>query len=190
MKIYFPSSSSGSRSNCNVKVLYLPSTCGEEPPVDKFSGREIVYVPIHPNSGKVAWKNPVPPWLVEWVADAMAANKECKWSICGFSRGAAWAALLAAKFRFERVLLIAPYVWPCLSPEDRGQMRLELPKYGQTLAIVFGSLDYYQACDLFEAIRSVCVRIDFEGVDHEGSKKKALVYWQGLLPPSDSNGTC
>ena len=95
----------------------MPGTKSELPPEDQFSGREIVYVPIHVNHGRKPWKNPVPDWLVPWLAEAQAADKECKWSICGYSRGAAWGAVVAADpwLTFSRVLLIGPYVLPCLS---------------------------------------------------------------------------
>ena len=165
-------------------VLYLHSTQGEQPPVRAFQGSEIVYAPQFKSYGRSPWKNNVPDWLLNWVAEAQADDASCQWSLFGFSRGAAWGAILAAdvNVRFHRVLLVAPYVLPCLSNSDRQKLEMRLPMYKHNLYITFGSTDPWKPCTLIQTIQQNCHNMVFEGLGHEESLAKAAQkLWRGLV---------
>ena len=169
-------------------VLYLHGTGGEQPPVRAFQGSEIVYAPQFTNHGKKKWTNDVPDWLLKWVAKAQVDDASCQWCLFGFSRGAAWGAILAADVNvtFHRVLLVAPYVLPSLSTNDRQKLETRLPKYKHNLYIAVGSKDVWKpyTIALLEAIHidpndPLIQTIVFEGVDHwESLEKAAQKLWK------------
>ena len=178
--VYIPS---GIRADTRV-VLYLPSTHCEEAPISDFQGSEIVYAPQFTNHGRHPWKNAVADWLLNWVAEAQVDDPSRRWSLFGFSRGAAWGAILALDVRltFHRVLLVAPYVLPSCSDHDRHKLTVKLPKYGHDLCIVFGTADPWQPCILIKTIQQTCRNMIFEGLGHEASMAKGVQeLWTGLV---------
>lgn len=188
IKMYIPSGI-GAPTNTRCAVLYLASTTGEEAPIQNFQGREIVYAPQFTNHGRYAWKNGVPDWLVNWVAETQVNDASCRWSLFGFSRGAAWGALLAAdvQLRFHRVLLVAPYVLPSCSPDDRHKLTARLPMYERNLLIAFGSADStkLEVISLIQEIQQTSGRTavcEFEGLGHKASLARAVQeFWRGLF---------
>ena len=186
IKMYIPSGIDAPMIDTRRAVLYLASTKGEEAPIQNFQGSEIVYAPQFTSHGRHPWKNGVPDWLVNWVAETQANDVSCRWSLFGFSRGAAWGGLLAAdvRLRFHRVLLVAPYVLPSCSADDRLQLKARLPMYERNLLIVFGSADPWQPCSLIQEIKQTSGSRVFEGLGHEASLAKAVQeLWLGLFFP-------
>ena len=167
-------------------VLYLASTIGEEAPIENFTGNEIVYVPQFTNHGRKPWKNDVPAWLPNWVAAAQKNDAENTWSLFGFSRGAAWGAILAADVRlnFHRVALVAPYVLPSYNhdPGHRKKLTDRLPLYRHNLCIAFGTEDTWKPCSLIEGVKRTCSHTVFQGLGHKASLAKGVQeLWTGLL---------
>lgn len=165
-------------------VLYLASTQGEEAPTSAFEGSEIVYAPQVTNHGRKPWKNDVPDWLLNWVAQAQVNDVSCQWCLCGVSRGAAWGAILAADVRltFRRCLLVAPYVLPSCSDRCRGMLTVRLPTYKKNLCIAFGSADPWQPCNVFQQIQQSCRSRVFEGLGHDESIRQGVQdLWKGLM---------
>ena len=113
-------------------VVYLPATgeAGSGIPLDmgKFTGREIVFSPIVYNTSKCPWKNEVPEWIEGWILTMMQRlNTDAKWSLVGFSRGAAWGLKLSSRIEeFKLVLLVAPYLLPRWSDEEKAQIENRL----------------------------------------------------------------
>ena len=191
IKVYIPSAYP--LSHTRRAVLYLAGTTCEEAPIRAFHGSEIVYAPQFTNHGRYPWKNGVPDWLLNWVAEAQVDDASCRWSLFGFSRGAAWGAILAADVRltFHRVLLVAPYVLPSCSDSDRHKLTVNLPMYRRgaggpgfrdDLCIASGSEDPWPPCVFFlPTIQQTCRSIVFEGVGHPASLAKGVELWNNLL---------
>ena len=162
-------------------VLYLASTADEKAPIMAFTGNEIVYVPQFTNYGR-PWRNPFPEWLAEWVENRQADDASLTWSLFGFSRGAAWGAILAARVRFHRVVLVAPYVLP--SRGDHEAIYKNLAKYNGNLYITVGSEDYWKkwTTGMIEATKGTCPHMELEGVGHEGSLRPSVHHlWKDFL---------
>jgi hypothetical protein len=184
INMYIPFAARAETTQNRRVVLYLSSTVCEDAPISDFHGTEIVYAPKFINCGRKPWKNAVPDWLLNWVAEAQVDDPSCRWSLFGFSRGAAWGTILADDVRltFHRVLLVAPYVLPSCSDVDRHKLTVKLPMYGGDLCIAFGSADPWKACSLFQAIQQTCRSKVFEGIGHQTSLAKAVQeLWEGLI---------
>jgi len=182
LMVYIPD---GIRTSADDRVvLYLPSTRCEEAPISAFQG-EIVYAPQFTNTGRRghAWKNAVADWLGNWVAEAQAYHP-AQWSLFGFSRGAAWGSILAIDVRlaFHRVLLVAPYVLPSCSEQEKDTLTKRLPQYGTNLCIVFGTADPWPVDPLIQRIQDTCRSINFPDLGHEASMTKGVQeLWRGLV---------
>ena len=182
IKLYIPSG--GIDTKKKIAVLYLGSTVGEEAPLRNFQGSETVIAPQFTNHGRYPWKNGVPDWLVKWVSEIQVKDASCQWSLFGFSRGAAWGALLAAdaRLQFHRVLLVAPYVLPSRSHEDECKLKARLPMYKGNLLIAFGSADPWPPFSLIQEIIKTSRHRVFDGAGHEASLAKAVQEcWPGLF---------
>ena len=168
----------------DVAVLYLSSTLGEGPPITRFHGIETVYFLQYTNTGRAPWKNDVPLGLLAWVADAQREDTSCRWCVYGESRGAAWAAILAAdvKLVWSRVLLVAPYVLPKRCPQD---LSVRLPGYGKTVCVAVGEQDTWRPyTDRFLddcAIRGTCCIQVFPYLGHDESLRRGKEMWPELL---------
>jgi len=92
--------------------------------------------------------------------------------------------MLAAELRlnFLRDHLVAPYVLPSCSDDDRRKLTVKLPMYGGDLYIAFGSADPWKACSSIQAIQQTCRSKVFEGIGHKTSLAKGVQeLWQGLI---------
>ena len=173
IKMFVPRRRESDRSIQHV-VLYLASADKVEPSVSDFTGSEIVYVPEFVSYGPQPFKNEVPGWLIDWIMQKQAGDTS-RWSLVGFSRGAAWGAIVAADARltFHRVLLVGPYILPQSKREQGFIERLvtTLPKYNHKLCIVFGSADPWQPCDLVRRIQdtSGCLSYLYPGLGQKES---------------------
>ena len=166
-------------------VLYLPSTTGEFPPIAKCQGEQ-VYMPLITNTG-TPWKNTPPDWLSTWVAKVQVDAPRCRWSLVGFSRGAAWALILAANERlnFHRVLVVAPYAFPSCTHHERENI---IAAFGRrrpgTFCVAFGSKDQWQPDKMMNMIKKGLQthlwRI-LEDANHETSLERAMdELWDGV----------
>ena len=175
IKMFVPRRRESDRSIQHV-VLYLASADKVEPSVSDFTGSEIVYVPEFASygPGRQHFKNEVPGWLIDWIMQKQAEDTS-RWSLVGFSRGAAWGAIVAvdARLTFHRVLLVGPYILPQSKREQGFIERLvtTLPKYNHKLCIVFGSADPWQPCDLVRRIQdtSGCLSYLYPGLGQKES---------------------
>ena len=127
-----------------------------------------------------------PGWLLDWLAAEQDDEQISRWAFCGFSRGAAWGAILAADVRlnFHRVLLAAPYVLPSYNHGPGHRMRLteRLPLYGHNLCIAFGTEDPWKPCSLIEGVQRTCIHKVFQGLGHEATlAKRVQECWNELL---------
>jgi len=186
IKMFVPRRQESDRSIQQV-VLYLASTDKVEPPVSDFTGSEIVYVPEFVSHGRAPWRNGVPDWLIDWIKEKQAEDIS-QWSLVGFSRGAAWGAIVAADARlaFHRVLLVAPYILPRSTHEPGFMERLEkiLRKYNKRLRIVFGSEDTWRPCELVQRIQdtSGCISDSYIGLGHtESFYEASRTLWCALF---------
>ena len=182
IKVYIPSATPAANTRRKV-VLYLSSTTCEEAPIYDFQGSEVVCAPQFENSGRAAWRNEVPDWLVNWAIEAQAADNS-RWSLFGFSRGACWGAAIAADVRlhFHRVALVAPYILPRWSEEQTSQLCVRLRQKGNNLCIAFGSRDHWQPCSVVQLIQEACASLVFEGLDHQESLRAGVqALWHGLF---------
>ena len=174
---------------CDAKmVLYLPGTTGEPPPTDQFVGIEIVCAPMFTNSGKCPWKNRPPDWLSSWVANEQVIAPRRRWSLVGFSRGAAWALILAAEERlfFDRVLVVAPYKIPSFTdPEQEKIIAAVGGRRPGTLCVAFGSNDYWGIDPMMKKIKEILeahLWRTLEGKGHETSLAPAMSsLWPGVI---------
>ena len=181
--MYIPSSGTQAANTRQNVVLYLSSTKGEEAPIYDFQGREIVYAPQFDNSGRYAWKNEVPDWLLNWAIEAQQAEDNSRWSLFGFSRGACWGAAMASdvRLRFHRVVLVAPYVLPRWGEQQTRKLCARLPQYGNNLYIAFGSRDPWPPCTVIEFLQRTSRSEVFEGLNHEESLGACVqALWSGL----------
>ena len=157
------------------------------PPTTEFLGSEIVYEPMFTNSGKRAWTNKPPSWISWWVANEQAKAPRRRWSLVGFSRGAAWALILAAEKRliFHRVLVVAPYALPSCTDHEQKEIIAALGSRGPaTLCVAFGSEDYWKPDEMMKTIQG---RLEthlwrtLEGKGHETSLAAAMrLLWPGV----------
>ena len=162
-------------------VLYLPTTFCESPPIAKFGGRMVVYAPKFTNQSKKPNRNPMPPWVRDWIATKQ--NGQQRWSLFGCSRGAAWGAQLASisTLKFVQVFLVAPYTFAWAEEKQNDDMVKGLKKYGQNLTIAFGSKEYLAKSTWTNDVFDNCHGVTWEGLTHEESIKRAVDEWGGLF---------
>ena len=179
-------------------VIYLPSTIetgkGAVPlGTQLFQGTEVVLCPIvynrSSNAGK--WKQEPPVWITNWIKHLMEQHGDCKWSLCGFSRGAAWGLQISAEINsFSFVLLVAPYLLPKIKSEKGPIIADHCRSLGarNALVIVYGKRDEWypdesvKEHELIWSIFRSCQFTEYENCDHAHSKEKALTaFWYRLV---------
>ena len=169
--------------------LYLPSTLCEDPSTQvRFTGREIVLFPIISNYGKDKWKNPLPEWIVPWL-QAMRPHleglleKRLKFTAYGWSRGASWLCDLLGRdeLRFDRAVLVAPYMQPRWDWEKRAKIVFKMCWYGTNIRIFVGALDPWRLCDKLQMVFN---QHEFNqvlpSVGHEGSHDICIKHWWAM----------
>ena len=178
-------------------VIYLPSTIEtgrDAVPLGThlFQGTEVVLCPIVYNSksstGK--WRQEPPKWITEWITHLMEQHGDCKWSLCGFSRGAAWGLQISTEInRFSVVLLVAPYLVPKIRAEKGPIIADHCRLLGarNALVIAYGKHDDWYPDDsvkehkLIWSILRSCQFTEYENCDHAHSKQKVLKeFWHCL----------
>ena len=179
INVYMPRNTTV-ESTARWAVLYLCSTTSEAPPMDRFHADTTIYAPQVTNKHKKPWKTPIPKWLIDFIANEQRNDGDCRWSLFGFSLGAAWGALLAAEFVFAYVVLVAPFL---VNEGDSRKLMQKLPAYSDQLIIVVGSEDAWSADRSKETFyfRQVverscpkCQCFDIDGIGHEGSLDHAV----------------
>ena len=131
----------------------------------------------------------MPEWIVPWL-QAMRVylegllEKELKFTAYGFSRGASWLCDLLGRdeLRFDRAVLVAPYMQPRWDREKRDEIVLKMSWYGTNIRIFVGALDPYKYKTLDDdSLKMVWAMHRLNGVlpdvDHEGSHKMAIQRW-------------
>ena len=179
-------------------VIYLPSTIEtgrDAVPLGThlFQGTEVVLCPIVYNNTSRAgkWRQEPPGWIIPWITHLMEQHGDCKWSLCGFSRGAAWGLQLSTEInRFSFVLLVAPYLVPKIR-EEKGQIiadHCRLLGARNALVIVYGKQDDWypdKSVNEHKLIWSILLSgqfTEYENCNHAHSKEKALKgFWYRLV---------
>ena len=179
-------------------VIYLPSTTettrsGVPLGTHLFQGTELVLCPIvyNNNSRSGKWRQEPPGWIAKWITQLMEQHGDYKWSLCGFSRGAAWGLQISTEInRFSFVLLVAPYLVPKIR-EDKGQIIADHCKVlgaRNALVIVYGKQDEWYPDNSVEENKLIwsillsCQFTEYENCDHAHSKEKALKeFWYRLV---------
>ena len=182
----------------NQYVIYLPSTTetGRDAVplgIHLFQGTEVVLCPIVYNStsSRAKWRQEPPEWIATWITHLMEQHGDCKWSLCGFSRGAAWGLQLSTAINsFSSVLLVAPYLVPKIRAEQGQIIADHCRALGarNALVIVYGKQDDWYPDDsvkenefIWRILRS-CQFREYENCNHAHSKEKALKdFWNHLL---------
>ena len=178
-------------------VIYFPSTVEtgkDATPLDTrlFQGKEVVLCPIvHNCRPKAQWRQEIPAWITTWILHLRERHGDVKWSLVGFSRGAAWGLKISSEIDgFDYVLLVAPYLTPSIRDgEGQGIAERLRPLYDrQALRIVYGMQDtWYPKRE--EAVNTVIWSImdrsqltQYENCNHNDSKAKALKeFWPRVV---------
>ena len=170
-------------------VVYLPSTdeAGTEQPLNPimFTGSEIVFSPIVYNTTKKPWKQDVPVWVPGWIQFLMTRlGPNAKWSMMGFSRGAAWGLHLSGLIScFWRILLVGSYMLPRWTDDEKEHVTcLWQRTQKDSMMFVYGDQDPWLPNrflqDVIEKFRSHT----FENCGHEMSKQRAMEnFWRCLV---------
>ena len=179
-------------------VIYLPSTTetgrgGVPLGTHLFQGTEVVCCPIVYNSGGRAgkWRQEMPEWITTWITHLMEQHGDFKWSLYGFSRGAAWGLQISAEIHgFSFVLLVAPYLLPKIREEKGPIIADHCRSLGarNALVIVYGKRDEWypheskKEHELIWSIFRSCEFTEYENCNHAHSKEEALKdFWYRLV---------